>query len=256
VSERRLCIIELFPGALFPQGDGGNVLGLAWRARRRGIEVSFDQVPLGGEIPRADLYAIGGGEDEDAPILAARLARAIDLRAALEAGAVLFASGQGYELAGSTFERYDTGERVAGAGLLYAAFSRGDFMDRRVVTRPNDVLGLPAISGYESHFGRAVLGPAAQPLAHLEIGTGNGGEPGTDGAVGRVGDGWVIGTWLHGPVLPRNPELADLVLARALRVEPAELEPLGDRESRFAALVRSERIAEARSYALELRPGY
>lgn len=254
MSERRLSIVELFPGALFPQGDGGNVLALAWRARRHGIEVAVGQVPLGGEIPRADAYVIGGGEDEDAPILAARLGRSQELRAALDGGAVLFASGQGYELLGSSFERYDTGERAAGAALLDVAFARGPFVDRRVVTHPNPALGLPALSGYESHRGRATLGPDAQPIATLEIGTGNGGEPPTDGAIGRVGHGWVVGTWLHGPVLPRNPELADLVLAHALRVERAGLPLLGNRESRFADLVRRERIAEAHRYATELTP--
>jgi len=71
---------------------------------------------------------------------------------------------------------------------------------------------------------------------------------------GRRGDGWVIGSWLHGPVLPRNAALADLVLARALREDHTALEPLGDRESRFADLVRLERIAEARGYAKELTP--
>jgi CobQ-like glutamine amidotransferase family enzyme len=254
VSARRLSIVELFPGALFPQGDGGNVLALAWRARPRGTDVEVSDVTLGGDIPPADLYVIGGGEDEDAPVLAGRLARSDALRAALEAGSVLFAIGQGYELLGSTFERYDTGERVDGAGLLDASFDRAGMVDRRVVTQPNEALGLPAMSGYESHRGRATLGPAATPLATLEIGTGNGGSPATDGAIGRVGAGWVIGTWLHGPVLPRNPELADLVLGWALGLDASALEPLGERESRFADLVRTERIAEARRYAAELTP--
>ncbi|HEX8026507.1 MAG TPA: hypothetical protein VF484_09890 [Candidatus Limnocylindrales bacterium] len=254
MSERRLSIVELFPGALFPQGDGGNVLALAWRARRRGIDVEVGSVPLGGTIPRADLYVIGGGEDEDAPIIAGRLGRSAELRAALDGGAVLFATGQAYELLGTTFERYDTGERVDGAGLLDVRFDRMSFVDRRVVTVPNAGLGLPALSGYESHAGRATLGPAAEPLAALEIGTGNGGDPATDGAVGRVGDGSVIGSWLHGPVLPRNPGLADRLLALALGASAAALEPLGDRESRFAELVRAERIAEARRYRGELSP--
>jgi lipid II isoglutaminyl synthase (glutamine-hydrolysing) len=251
---RRLRIVELFPGALFPQGDGGNVLGLAWRARRRGIEVEAEAIALGAPIPPADLYAVGGGEDEDAPVIAARLRADETLRQAVMDGAVLFGSGQGYELLGSTFERYDTGDQAAGAGFLDATFTRGDFVDRRVVTRPNATLGLAPLSGYESHRGRAVLGPDAAPLAEIEIGTGNGGDPPTDGAVGTVGEGRVVGTWLHGPVVPRNSDLADLLLAWALRIEPAELEPLGDGESRFAELVRSERIAEAHHYASELTP--
>jgi CobQ-like glutamine amidotransferase family enzyme len=250
----RLTIVELFPGALFPQGDGGNVLGLAWRARRRGIEVEVRQVPLGGAIPAGDLYAIGGGEDEDAPILAARLRADGTLARAVADGAVVFGSGQGYELLGERFERYDTGDTAEGVGLVDAAFGRGEFVDRRVVTRANASLSLLALSGYESHRGRATLGPGAAALAELEIGTGNGGNPPTDGAVAELGAGHVLGTWLHGPVLPRNPDLADLVLAWALHVEPAALEPLGDRESRFAGLVREERIAEARRYAKEQVP--
>ena len=251
---RRLHVVELFPGALFPQGDGGNVLALAWRARRRGIEVDVSAVELGAPVPAGGpgwLYAIGGGEDEDAPVLAARLRDEGTLARATEAGAVVFSSGAGYELLGETFEDPDRGV-VPGAGLLDVTFTLGAFVDRRVVTRPSPTLGLPALSGYESHRGRAVLGRGARGLAELEIGTGNGGSPPADGAITALGSGRVIGTWLHGPALPRNPELADLLLAWALGLEPAALEPLADRESRFADLVRRERIAEARRYANEL----
>ena len=251
--KRSLTIIELFPGALFPQGDGGNVLGLAWRARRRGIEVDVRQVALGEAVPVAELYAIGGGEDEDAPTIASRLRADGTLARAVLDGAVAFGSGQGYELLGVSFEDLDGGS-AEGVGLLDARMSHGAFVDRRVVTRPNPDLGLPSLSGYESHRGRATLGAGVMPLAELEIGTGNGGTPSTDGAVAAVGAGHVVGTWLHGPVLPRNPELADLLLAWALGVAPGSLEPLGDRESRFAALVRGERIAEARRYASEFVP--
>jgi lipid II isoglutaminyl synthase (glutamine-hydrolysing) len=205
-----------------------------------------------GEVPPAGgvgwIYAIGGAEDEDAPILAGRLRDDGTLAAAVRDGAVVFGSGMGYELLGESFEDADRGV-VRGVGLLEATFRLGAFVDRRVVTRPNAELGLPPLSGYESHRGRAALGAAARPLAEIEIGTGNGGETPADGAIQVVRAGHVVGTWLHGPVLPRNPELADLVLAWAVGVEPSALEPLGERESRFAERVRSERIAEARRYA-------
>jgi CobQ-like glutamine amidotransferase family enzyme len=251
-----LHVVELFPGALFPQGDGGNVLALAWRARRRGLDVEVASVALGEPVPAGGagwIYAIGGGEDEDAPILAGRLRDEGTLAQSVEAGAVVFGSGAGYELLGESFEDPDRGV-VPGVGLLDSRFTLGAFVDRRVITRPNEALGLPALSGYESHRGRAALGPTARPLAELEIGTGNGGDPATEGAVLATGSGRVVGTWLHGPVLPRNPELADLVLAWALGVAPGSLEPLGERESRFAELVRGERIAEARRYGSELVP--
>jgi lipid II isoglutaminyl synthase (glutamine-hydrolysing) len=249
---RPLVIAELYPGILFNQGDGGNVLALAWRARRRGLDVQTVAVLLGEPIPHADIYVLGGAEDEDqAPV--ARLLRSDGTLARAAAdGAVVFGVAAGYQVLGRSFpvqDGPDDGTTADGVGLLDATTTLGRFVDRRVVTKPRPDLGLPALSGYESHRGRTALGDGAAPLAELEIGTGNGTEPPTDGAVA----GHVVGTYLHGPVLPRNPELADLLLAWALGRRPDELEPLGDQESRFAHFVRRERIAEARRYARQLR---
>ena len=249
---RPLVIAELYPGILFNQGDGGNVLALAWRARRRGIEVQSVAVALGEPVPRADIYVIGGGEDEDQAPVARLLRTDGSLARAVADGAVVFGVAAGYQVLGNTFPIQDgpeAGRTADGVGLLDATTVLGELVDRRVVTRPRPDLGLPALSGYETHRGRTRLGPGATPLAELEVGTGNGTNPPTDGAIA----GHVVGTYLHGPVLPRNPELADLLLAWALGRRPDELEPLGDQESRFAELVRRERIAEARRYAKELR---
>jgi lipid II isoglutaminyl synthase (glutamine-hydrolysing) len=245
---RPLVIVELFPGLLFNQGDGGNVLAMAWRARQRGIAVEVRSVGLGEPVPPANLYVIGGAEDEDQAVVAQRLRIDGTVGRAAADGAVVFGVGAGYQILGRSFPGPES-RPVEGLGLLDAMTSLAAFVDRRVVTRPRGDLGLPAMSGYETHRGRTVLGRSAQPLAELEIGTGNGGTPPTDGAI----QGHVVGTYLHGPVLPRNPELADVLLAWSLGRRPAELEPLGDRESRFAALVNRERIAEARRYAKELR---
>jgi CobQ-like glutamine amidotransferase family enzyme len=240
VNGRPIRIVELFPGLLFNQGDGGNVLALAWRARRRGIEVETSSVALGEAVPIADIYVIGGAEDEDQALVAARLAADGTLARVVAGGAVVLGVDAGYEILGRTLPGPD-GQSVEGVGLLDVVTNLGPFVDRRVVTKPAPELGLPAMSGYESHRGRVTIGPAARRLAELEIGTGNGGEPAADGAV----QGNVFGTWLHGPVLPRNVEFADLLLERALG---SSLAPLLDRESRFAALVRDERIAEARRF--------
>jgi hypothetical protein len=248
-----LVIVELFPGLLFNQGDGGNVLALAWRARRRGIEVEVRSVQLGDAVPVADMYVLGGAEDEDQALVAQRLRADGTLAAAAGDGAVVFGVGAGYQVLGRSFpgpgpDRSD-GTPAEGLGLLDAVTTLDDLVDRRVVTRSRPDLGLPPMSGYETHRGRTTLSDGTQPLVELEIGTGNGDTPATDGAV----SGHVVGTYLHGPVLPRNPELADLLLAWALGRHPADLAPLGERESRFAEPVRRERIAEARRYARELR---
>jgi CobQ-like glutamine amidotransferase family enzyme len=245
---RALVIVELVPGLLFNQGDGGNVRALAWRARRRGLDVDVREVALGEPVPAAAIYVIGGAEDEDQAIVAQRLRTDGTVARAAADGAVVFGVAAGYQILGRSFPGPD-GSPVDGLGLLDAVTRIGEFVDRRVVTRPRRDLGLPALSGYESHRGRTTLGSGAVPLAELEIGTGNGGEPPTDGAV----RGHVVGTYLHGPVLPRNPELADLLLGWATGHRPGELEPLGERESQFAGLVRGERIAEARRYAKVLR---
>jgi hypothetical protein len=223
-------------------------VALAWRAKRRGIELQVRSVGLGEPVPAANLYVLGGAEDEDQAIVAQRLRIDGTVARAAADGSVVFGVGAGYQVLGRSFPGPD-GQPVDGLGLLDATTRLGEFVDRRVVTRPRRDLGLPAMSGYETHRGRTVLGRSAQPLVELEIGTGNGGTPPTDGAI----QARVVGTYLHGPVLPRNPELADLLLAWALGRRPSELTPLGDLESRFAAAVRSERIAEARRYARELR---
>ena len=231
----RLTIVDVYPGSMFPQGDGGNLRMLEYRARGRGIDVETVPAPIGDPLPQGDVYVLQGAEDEDQPVVARRLADEGALAQAAAAGKVVVGIGAGYQILGRSFETSDEGT-MEGLGLLDVRTTLGEHVDNRVVTRPNPRLGLPALVGYEWHRGRTALGPEAEPLAEVEVGVCNGGEPPTDGAV----QGNVLGTYLHGPLLPRNPELADLVLGRALG---RELEPLA---SEFAERARQERIAEAR----------
>ena len=231
----RLRVVDVYPGAMFPQGDGGNLRMLEHRAGARGVEVETLGAPIGDPLPEADLYILQGAEDEDQPAVARLLAAEGTLVRAATSGKVIVGIGAGYEILGTSFETPE-GATEPGLGLLDARTTLGEHVDIRVVTHPSPRFGLPALVGYEWHRGRTVLGPGAEPLAEVEIGVCNGGEPPTDGAV----QGHVLGTYLHGPLLPRNPELADLLLGWALG---RELEPL---RSEFAELARAERIAEAR----------
>jgi hypothetical protein len=231
----RLTIVDVYPGAMFPQGDGGNLRMLEHRARPRGIEAETVAAPIGDPLPDGDLYLLQGAEDEDQPAVARLLRAEGTLARAVAAGKTVVGIGAGYEILGRSFDAPEGGT-VEGLGLLDVRTTLGEHVDNRVVTRPSPRLGLPALVGYEWHRGRTALGPEAEPLAEVEVGVCNGGEPPTDGAV----QGHVLGTYLHGPLLPRNPELADLLLGWALGVE---LEPLGNE---FADRAREERIAEAR----------
>ncbi len=233
--KRVLKIVDVYPGAMFPQGDGGNLRMLEHRARRRGIEAETLAAPIGDALPDADLYLLQGAEDEDQPAVAHRLAAEGTLARAAAAGKVIFGIGAGYQILGESFDTPD-GATTQGLGLLDVRTTLGEHVDNRVVTRPSPRLGLSALVGYEWHRGRTSLGREAEPLAEVEVGVCNGGDPPTDGAV----QGHVMGTYLHGPLLPRNPELADLLIGWALGVE---LEPLA---SEFAERARQERIAEAR----------
>ena len=231
-----LKIVDVYPGSMFPQGDGGNLRMLEHRACGRGVEVETVAAPIGDPLPQGDLYVLQGGEDEDQPVVARRLAEERTLAGAAAAGKVVVGIGAGYQILGRSFETPD-GARTDGLGLLDVETTLGEHVDNRVVTKPAPRFGLPALVGYEWHRGRTALGPEAEPLAEVEVGVCNGGEPPTDGAV----QGRVLGTYLHGPLLPRNPELADLLLGWALG---RELEPLA---SEFAERARQERIAEARA---------
>jgi hypothetical protein len=237
-----LTLVDVYPGSMFPQGDGGNLRMLEHRARARGIETETLAAPIGDPLPEGDLYLLQGAEDEDQPVVARRLGEEGTLAKAAEAGKVVVGIGAGYEILGRSFDP-PAGVTTEGLDLLDARTTMGEHVDNRVVTRPAPRLGLPALVGYEWHRGRTVLGPEAEPLAEVEVGVCNGGEPPTDGAV----QGHVLGTYLHGPLLPRNPELADLLLGWALG---RDLEPL---PSEFADRARQERIAEARQVARRKR---
>jgi CobQ-like glutamine amidotransferase family enzyme len=240
VTPGPVLIVSAYPDLTLPQADDGNVLVLAHRVRARGLTVEARTVHCGEELPAADIYVTGGLEDEDQAELTGWLGAGGVLRDAVAAGAAVLGVNSGFQVLGESFALPD-GSLHEGLGLLDARTVRArTFAEGPVVTCPNEELGLPALSGYESHFGRTELGPAARPLAALEVGLGNtGAEPVLDGAIA----GRVLGTYLHGPVLARNPELADLVLSW---VTGRELEPL---PASFAEASRAARIDQARRWA-------
>jgi lipid II isoglutaminyl synthase (glutamine-hydrolysing) len=237
-AESRLRLISIYPVLLGTYGDGGNLRVLTARARARGIEVESIELDAGVPVPDdADLYLLGGGED-DAQVAAARALR-VDggLYRAAAKGAIVFGVCAGYQLLGSVFPGSD-GVPEPGLDLLDV---RTDRLPKRAV---GELLATPyaaglteLLTGYENHAGATHLGAEAQPLARVEVGIGNGtGEAGAPTSEGAV-QGHLLGTYLHGPGLARNPELADLLLSWAVGA------PLAPWPQPDVDALRAERLA-------------
>lgn len=243
MSESTLGVVVVFPDLLGTYGDGGNGLVLAQRARWRGIDAELIEATSDRPLPTGDLYCLGGGEDGPQAQAAEALRAAATLTRAVEGGAAVLAVCAGFQIMGNGFPDVG-GARLAGAGLLdiETVKGTGKRMVGEVVAQPvappRGPGLLPPLTGFENHAGVTRLGGDAQPLAAVAAGTGNGSGQGYEGAW----RGRVIGTYLHGPVLARNPALADLLLGWAIGGAP--LEPLDDREEEA---LRTERLGSASS---------
>jgi CobQ-like glutamine amidotransferase family enzyme len=225
----RIRIGHLYPDYLNIYADRGNMAVLARRAAWRGHELEVESVSMGDALrPGAhDLLYIGGGQDREQELVAVDLAAKADAaQEAVAGGAAVLAVCGGYQLLGRSYRGRD-GVDLPGIGLLALETVAGE---RRMI---GDVLldcdwAGRTLAGFENHAGRTLLDAGAVPLGRVVHGFGNDGVSGFEGCR----DGRVIGTYLHGPLLPRNPWLADWLLAQALAHasggEPPELEPLGD----------------------------
>lgn len=239
-----LSIVHLYPTLLGLYGDRGNALVLAARAEARGLAVELITVDPGEAVPQlADIYLVGGGED-GAQTTATELLRTDGgLAVATERNAVVLAICAGLQVLGTQFAA--AGGSVAGLGIVDAVTTAGA---RRAVGEllvESDELPVPTLTGFENHTGRTALGPGVQALGRVAHGIGNGVpvEGGRDPVVTVDGfvQGHLVGTYLHGPVLARNPTLADLLLQWATGVDPT---PLDDHA---ADELRRERLAAVRA---------
>jgi CobQ-like glutamine amidotransferase family enzyme len=216
-----LRIARLFPEVLGTYGDGGNALVLERRMAWRGLAAELVDVPLGRPVPAdCDLYLLGGGEDDAQTLAVAALRRSPGLSRAVDRGRPVLAVCAGLQLLGRSFEV--RGGVETGLGLLDLTTTRLPVRAvGEAVAQPDPALGLPPLTGFENHGGGSELGPAARPLATVVSGFGNGNHR-EEGAL----QGSIVATYLHGPVLARNPALADLLLERATGGElPALQQP-------------------------------
>jgi CobQ-like glutamine amidotransferase family enzyme len=231
VPERSLRVCALYPDLMNIYADRGNLALLERRCEWRGIGFELRGAGLGDALdPDAhDLFYIGGGQDRDQALCAEDLAtvKRDAIHAAAARGAVVFAVCGGYQLLGHGYEL--GGERLPGIGLVDLETVRedGPRLIGNVAIEVELDGGPRVLAGFENHGGRTRLGAAAAPLGRVLRGHGNDGRSGREGVRGGP-HGTVIGTYLHGPLLPKNAWFADWLTATALGVDAAELAPLDD----------------------------
>jgi lipid II isoglutaminyl synthase (glutamine-hydrolysing) len=219
---KTLKIVRIHNELLGTYGDQGNADVLSFRAKEKNIHAHIVDVSYLDVLPTdGDIYLMGGAEDAAQLLSLEALQRDKNLQLALDRGAVLLAVCAGFQLIGNSFEA--SGKKVSGLGLLDVDSASGANIGKKrfvgdIKIKP-DVVGCE-LTGFENHAGYTTLGAGVQPLGSVIVGHGNGDDK-YDGA----SSGNIFGTYLHGPVLARNPEFADLLLSRAMG-EP--LEPFND----------------------------
>ena len=244
--DRCLRIVHVFPDLLNTYGDSGNINTLVVRAERRGIRVTVARVLADSRrVPVGDVFVIGGGQDRDQVRVEAALGRLGNaLEAQVSDGATVLAVCGGYQSLGRRY-RFADGRTVHGPGIFpVETIAASDRLVGPVVARlaPGVAARIgegstpprTTVVGFENHSGRSELDFGAGPFAIVEVGRGNNGADGTEGSFASPTDaatgGLLIGTYLHGPLLPRNPHVADALIRAGLARtgQPFDLAPLDD----------------------------
>ena len=243
----RLVLCQLYPEHLSIYADRGNVMVLRKRCAWRGIELVERPLRPGEQLDarEIDLFLLGGGQDRDQLLIADDLLRhRAELERSLAGGATMIGVCGGYQLLGHVYHGHH-GDELRGLGLLDLETNAGTTrMIGNVLLECDLGDGPRTLVGFENHAGRTTLGPGLAPLGRVLAGNGNDGTSGFEGAR----SGRVLGTYVHGPLLPKNPWLADWLIAQALerRYGPVALEPLDDALEQRAHDAAAE-ISRARS---------
>jgi hypothetical protein len=258
----RLRLAHLYPEQMNIYGDRGNILTLVRRCAWRGIEVELLPVGVGAQVDwdGVDMVFFGGGQDSGQALIAEDFVRRQGpaLRDAIDNGLVTMAICGGYQLLGHYFLTH-TGERLPGVGAMDVHTVGGDVrlignivIEARGLgleasgveqddTSPKSQVSSLKIVGFENHSGRTYLGAGVRPLGRVLAGHGNNGEDGTEGAIYRN----AFGCYMHGSLLPKNPQLADHLIGLALRRRygpGATLAPLDDTLELAAQRAMVERL--------------
>jgi hypothetical protein len=232
----------LYPDLMNIYGDRGNILTLLKRAEWRDYDARLLELGRGTtqHMEEVDVFFFGGGQDREQALVYEDLLehKQPPLEMAVQAGAAVLAVCGGYQLLGHYYQTAE-GQRFPGIGLIDVKTEAGKkrFIGDVVVDTQIDDVKPSTLVGFENHSGRTFLGPKARPLGRVRLGFGNNGADGTEGCL----QGGVLGTYLHGSLLPKNPHLADHLIRSALRRRGvADLSPLDD----SVEMAAHERILE------------
>lgn len=247
-----LKVCHLYPDLLNLYGDRGNLLIFCRRAEWRGIRVKLDLITRHEQVSLKsyDFIFLGGGTDQGQELVSRDLqAKGPFLLEAAESGAAVLGICAGYQLLGRFYRRAD-GTMLPGAGLfdLYTETGKGRLRGNILLETAPELqdqieqtgLSLTTLIGFENHSGRTYLGENSRPLATVLKGQGNNGEDGTEGACYKN----AFGSYLHGPLFAKNPQLADLLIAKALsrRYGQVPLQPLDDQLELYAHHIMKKRL--------------
>ena len=221
-----LRICHLYPTLLSVAGDRGNLFAIQRRCEWRGLRTEVTEVGVGqsADFSEFDLILFHGGQDKEMDVAARDLAaKAESIRDAVESDVVVLAVCAGYQLMGTYYQPF-TGPRLDGAGAIDLRTEGGNtrFMNHIAVACDWPRTGRQTLVGFENHSGRTYLGPGVEPLGKVIAGSGNNGSDGGEGARYRQ----VYGTYLHGPVLPKNPWFTDHLTWQGLRHRYGDVAPL------------------------------
>lgn len=236
-TPKNVDIGHLYPRQMNIYGDNGNVLTLMWRLAQRGYKPLLHQIEVGVALPVSlDIVVAGGGQDSgQGKVKGDLLKRGDELKARSKDGLVILAVCGTYQLLGHYFDTA-SGQRMSGIGL-FDAYTKAE--SKRLIG--NVVISSPfgRLVGFENHSGQTHLAEGQLPLGRVEKGNGNDDASGKEGAV----TGNAFGTYLHGPLLPKNPPFADELIKRALeqRYGQTELTPLDDSLALKAAAIAARR---------------
>lgn len=211
-------VVHLYPKELNLYGDNGNVLCLYKRLRRRGFSVNVTEVGIGEAIPEFDILFIGGGQDKEMKLVANDIKRKSEMLSyCVNMGKTVFAICGGYQLLGEYYQTLDGDRLILSSALDFYTIGKNKRHIGNVVFDTN----IGKIVGFENHSGVTYLSDKLKPFGKMLQGFGNDGKGG-EGVIYKN----TIGIYAHGPVLPKNPLLADDLIKRALGVD--ELNPLDD----------------------------